>query len=153
MTQAVPPIDPNHRPSRRRATRLRASAGGILIPAAVIGAIAAFETARTTDASREVFFNISYPAIMYFVFAAFVAIVAGAFVQRLRIWRIGKGQGVGASFGARLTNMLTMGAFTSRVKTTATPASCTGASTPASWSSCSSPSSSPSTTTCRSSSA
>ncbi len=116
MTQAAP-TDPQHRPVRRRVARLRASTGGILIPAAVIGAIASFETARTSgDAQREVFFNIEWPAIMYFIFAASAAIIVGAFVQRLRIWRIGKPQGVFSNFGARLTNALTMGAFTSRVK-------------------------------------
>jgi uncharacterized integral membrane protein len=63
-----------------------------------------------------VFFNIEWPAIMYFIFAASTAIIVGAFVQRLRIWRIGKPQDVLSNFGARLTNALTMGAGTSRVK-------------------------------------
>jgi Fe-S oxidoreductase/nitrate reductase gamma subunit len=116
MTQAAP-TDPTPRPSRRFTTRLRSSTGGILIPAAVIGAIASFETARTADdAQRDIFFNVDQPAIMYFIFAASMAIIIGAFVQRLRIWRIGKPQGVFSSFGARITNMLTMGAGTSRVK-------------------------------------
>ncbi|MGH2608022.1 MAG: hypothetical protein ACRDHF_02945, partial [Tepidiformaceae bacterium] len=116
MSQAAP-TEPPRPPSRRLGSRLRSSAGGILIPAAVIGAIASFETARTSgDAQREVFFNIEAPAIMYFIFAASTAIIVGAFVQRLRVWRIGKPQGVFSSFGARLTNMLTMGAGTSRVK-------------------------------------
>jgi hypothetical protein len=114
MTQAAP-TQPTRRPARRFGTRLRSSTGGILIPAAVIGAIASFETARTSgDAQREVFFNIEWPAIMYFIFAASTAIIVGAFVQRLRIWRIGKPQRVFSNFGARLTNALTMGAGTSR---------------------------------------
>src|SRR5688572_4705641 len=116
MTQAAP-TDPTPRPSRRFTTRLRSSTGGILIPAAVIGAIASFETARTADdAQRDIFFNVDQPAIMYFIFAASMAIIIGAFVQRLRIWRIGKPQSVFSDVGARITNMLTMGVGTSRVK-------------------------------------
>jgi Fe-S oxidoreductase len=99
-----------------KGTRLRSSLGGMVIPVAVIGGIAAAETARTTDASREVFFNISTPAIMYFVFAVAVAIIIGAFVQRLRIWRLGKAYDDFSNIGARLTNALTMGVGTSRVK-------------------------------------
>ncbi|MEX2081424.1 MAG: (Fe-S)-binding protein, partial [Dehalococcoidia bacterium] len=99
-----------------RGTRLRASWASIGIPVAVLGAISALETARTTDAQREVFFNISTPAIMYFVFAGFMAIVGAAFIQRLRVWRLGKPYNVGLSLGARITNALTMGAATSRVK-------------------------------------
>lgn len=115
----MPEISTQPAPSRRRptSTRLRASLGGLLMPVAAIGAIAAFETARTADsASREVFFNIKWPWLMYMVFAAFVAIVAGALLQRARIWRLGKPWDVQAGFGARLTNALTMGAGTSRVK-------------------------------------
>jgi Fe-S oxidoreductase len=103
-------------PKTGRATRLRSSTGGLLIPLAIIGAISAAETARTTSASRPVFFNIEFPWIMYMVFGVAVAIIAGAFVRRLRIWRLGKPQGVFDHFGARLTNALTMGAATSRVK-------------------------------------
>ncbi|MEX0781910.1 MAG: (Fe-S)-binding protein [Dehalococcoidia bacterium] len=116
MTQASP-TEPTRPAAPRLTTRLRSSTGGILIPAAVIGAIASFETARTADdAQRDIFFNVDQPAIMYFIFAASMAIIIGAFVQRLRIWRIGKPQGVFSDVGARLTNMLTMGAGTSRVK-------------------------------------
>jgi Fe-S oxidoreductase/nitrate reductase gamma subunit len=103
---------------RGRSTRLNAF-GGLLIPMAVLGAIASFEMARTADhntAQREVFYNIAYPVIMYFIFAASVAVIVGAFVQRLRIWRLGRPQGVFDDLGARLTNALTMGAGTSRVK-------------------------------------
>jgi Fe-S oxidoreductase/nitrate reductase gamma subunit len=100
----------------RKGTRLRATWGSVMIPVAIIGAISAFEIGRTTDAQREVFWNIGLPALMYFVFAAFVAIVAGAFVQRARIWRLGKPANVFRNGGARITNALTMGAATSRVK-------------------------------------
>ena len=106
--------DQSYKPGR--GARLRSSTGGLFIPIAIIGAISAFETARTTSARREVFWNVSYPALMYFVFAAAVVFIVGAFVQRLRIWRLGKPQPVFDHFGARLTNMLTMGAGTSRVK-------------------------------------
>ncbi len=109
------PRPPDVLPSRR-SRPLRASLGGLLIPGAVIGAIAAFETARTSDAQREIFFNIKAPAVMYFIFAASMAIIGAAFIQRLRIWRLGKGQTVRTSLGARLTNLITMGAATSRVK-------------------------------------
>jgi Fe-S oxidoreductase len=103
-------------PKTGRGTRLRASAGGLWIPIAIVGGISAVETARTTSASREVFWNVSYPALMYFVFAAAVVFIAGAFVQRLRIWRLGKPQSVSDHIGARIINALTMGAGTSRVK-------------------------------------
>lgn len=96
--------------------RLRGSAAGWLIPIAVLGGISAFETARTSSASREVFFNISYPVVMYFIFALSVAIILGAFFQRYRIWRLGRAQNVFTDIGARLTNAMTMGAGTSRVK-------------------------------------
>ena len=99
-----------------KGTRLRASWAGIMVPVAIIGAISAFEVGRTADAQREVFWNIGLPALMYFVFAGFVAIVAGAFVQRARIWRLGKPANVFGNVGARITNALTMGAATSRVK-------------------------------------
>ncbi len=101
---------------RPKQTRFRASIGGLVVPVAVIAAISAFETARTTDASREVFFNIRAPWLMYFVFTASMGIIIWAFVQRARIWRLGKPQGVLDNIGARLTNALTMGAGTSRVK-------------------------------------
>ena len=92
--------------------------GGVLIPAAVLGAIASFETARTSgDAQREIFFNIeALGGHVLRLRGVGEAIIIGAFVQRLRIWRIGKPQGVFTDFGARLTNALTMGAGTSRVK-------------------------------------
>ncbi|GMV86795.1 MAG: (Fe-S)-binding protein [Dehalococcoidia bacterium] len=106
---------PGGQPSGK-GTRLRVSTGGIVVPLAIIGAIAAFETARTTDASREVFFNISTPWLMYFVFVVSIGIIVGAFVQRARIWRLGKPRPVLNNFGARLTQALTMGAGTSRVK-------------------------------------
>ena len=102
--------------AERRGTRLRINAGGMVIPVAVIGAIAAVETARTTDASREVFWNISAPVIMYFVFALSMVVILGALVQRVRIWRLGTSYNVFEDVGARLTNALTMGAGTSRVK-------------------------------------
>jgi len=100
----------------KKGTRLSVSFGGLVIPVAAIGAIAAIETARTTDASREVFFNISTPWLMYFVFVLSISVIIGAFVQRARIWRLGKPRPVLNNFGARLTNMLTAGAGTSRVK-------------------------------------
>ncbi|MGI8927464.1 MAG: heterodisulfide reductase-related iron-sulfur binding cluster [Tepidiformaceae bacterium] len=102
--------------SARRGSRLRASSGGILVPIAILAGISALETARTSGAQREVFFNIETPALMYFVFAASVAVIAGAFVRRLRMWRLGRPQDVLSNKGARLTNALTMGAATSRVK-------------------------------------
>ncbi len=104
-------------PSRPpKGTRFRASWGGLLIPVAVIGAISAVETARTTDASREVFFNIKTPWLMYFLFALSMAFIIGAFLQRMRIWRLGRPHHVNRSLGARITQALTMGAGTSRVK-------------------------------------
>ena len=99
-----------------RQGRFRVSIGSILIPVAILGGISAFETARTTDASREVFFNIKLPWLMYMVFGVSMAIILGAFIQRMRIWRLGKPQNVFDNIGARLTNALTMGAGTSRVK-------------------------------------
>lgn len=115
MTTLPESRPPGGQPSGK-GTRLRASFGGLVIPVAIIGAIAAFETARTTDASREVFFNISTPWLMYFVFVLSMAVIIGAFVQRARIWRLGKPRPVLNNFGARLTNLLTAGAGTSRVK-------------------------------------
>ncbi|MCZ7577384.1 MAG: 4Fe-4S dicluster domain-containing protein [Dehalococcoidia bacterium] len=53
---------------------------------------------------------------MYFVFVLSTAVIVGAFVQRARIWRLGKPRPVLNNFGARLTNLLTAGAGTSRVK-------------------------------------
>ena len=105
-----------------RASRFRSSIGGLIVPIAIIGAISAAETARTTDAQREVFFNIKAPVVMYFFFAAFVAIVAGAFIQRLRIWRLGKPQGVFDHLGARIYQALTMGTFTVEISTHIEPA-------------------------------
>src|SRR5688572_28214871 len=104
---------------RVRGMRLNTSLGGLLIPIAIIGGISALELGRTADketAQREVFFNIEYPIIMYFIFALSVAIILAAFLQRWRIWHLGKPQGVFDNFGARLTNAFTMGAGTSRVK-------------------------------------
>src|SRR5690606_41308138 len=61
------------------------------LPAAVIAAIAAFETARTSDdATREVFFNIRFSWLMYVIFAGSMAIILAALVQRVRIYRLGK---------------------------------------------------------------
>ncbi len=111
------PAAGDHQPGR--GTRLRSSLGGFMIPFAALAGIAALETARTADretAQREVFFNIQYPVIMYFIFALSMAIILGAFIQRMRIWRLGKPQGVFDHLGARLTNAMTMGAATSRVK-------------------------------------
>ena len=68
-----------------RALRLRGSLGGLLIPLVLLGAISALETARTTEASRQVFFNVNLPWLMYFVFALSIAVIVGAFIQRLRI--------------------------------------------------------------------
>ena len=99
-----------------KGTRFRASWGGLVIPVAAIAAVSAVETARTSDAQREVFFNISTPWLMYFVFALSMAVIIGAFVQRARIWRLGKPHQVNQRLGARITQALTMGAGTSRVK-------------------------------------
>jgi Fe-S oxidoreductase len=114
LAEATPGRGPGR--ETRRGTRLRVSLGSLVIPAAIIAGISAIETARTSGAQREVFFNIKAPAIMYFIFAGAVAVVGAAFLQRLRVWRLGKPQGVFDNFGARLTNALTMGAATSRVK-------------------------------------
>jgi ferredoxin len=115
MTQANEPVASESKPSKR-GTRLRMNLGGLIIPAAFIAAISAVETARTTDASRTVFWNINMPSLMYIVMAISLAIIVGAFVQRLRIWRLGKSYNVGSSLGSRLTNAMTMGAGTSRVQ-------------------------------------
>ena len=80
-----------------------------MVPLAIIGAIGALETARTSDAQRETLFNISTPAIMYFVFAACVAVILSAFIRRLRIWRLGQPANVLQDVGGRVTNLLTMG--------------------------------------------
>ncbi|MCL4232654.1 MAG: (Fe-S)-binding protein [Dehalococcoidia bacterium] len=111
---SIPGNNPGGEP--RKGSRLRASTGGIIIPLGILGAISAAEVARTTDAQRQVFWNITAPVLMYFVFAAMVAVVVGAFVMRLRVWRLGKPSSVFDNFGARLTNLATMGAGTSRVK-------------------------------------
>ncbi len=92
------------------------SIGGVFIPVAILGAISAFEIARTSSAQREVFGNIAFPQIMYFIFGITVAVILAAFVRRMRIWRLGKPQSVTDNMGARITNFLTMGAGTSRVK-------------------------------------
>jgi len=63
-----------------------------------------------------VFFNISTPWLMYFVFVLSIAVIVGAFVQRARIWRLGKPHPVFDNLGARIANVLTAGAGTSRVK-------------------------------------
>ncbi len=99
-----------------KGTRLRISLGGLLIPLAIVVAIGALETARTEGAHREVFFNIRGFAIMYFIFGISVALIAFAFLQRVRIWRLGKPINIFQNFGGRLTNALTMGAGTSKVK-------------------------------------
>ncbi|MFQ5382837.1 MAG: hypothetical protein ACE5EF_14655, partial [Dehalococcoidia bacterium] len=98
-----------------RAARIRGSAAGWLIPVAVLGGVSAFETARTSSAGREVFVNITYPAVMYFVFALSVAIIGAAFYQRYRIWHLGRPADVSGDLGARITNALTLGAGTSRL--------------------------------------
>ncbi|MGE5595328.1 MAG: respiratory nitrate reductase subunit gamma, partial [Hyphomicrobiales bacterium] len=105
-------------PDGHKGLRLRASAGGLVIPAAIIAGISAIETARTeSTAQREVFFNIDLAWLMYFVFAVSMAVIFGALVQRIRIWRLGtKEWKVTDNIGARITNALTMGAATSRVK-------------------------------------
>ncbi len=103
-------------PRAAKGARFNVSLVGIAIPVAVIAAIGALETARTEGAQREVFFNISGFAVMYFIFGVAVAFIAGAFVQRLRVWRLGRGADVFNDLGARLTNAITMGAGTSRVK-------------------------------------
>ncbi|MEJ5220895.1 MAG: heterodisulfide reductase-related iron-sulfur binding cluster [Tepidiforma sp.] len=100
----------------RKGTRLRGSWGGIVVPVAILAAISAIETARTTDASREVFFNIKTPWLMYFVFTVAMAVIFGALLQRMRVWRLGKPHRVNQSLSGRITNMLTLGAGTSRVK-------------------------------------
>ena len=105
---------PQNDPKPPKGTRLRASWGGLVIPVAIIAAISAAETARTTDASREVFFNIEMPWLMYLVFTASMAIILGALLQRMRIWRLGKSHDVNRSLGARIAQALTMGAGTSR---------------------------------------
>ena len=99
-----------------RGTRLKISLGGLLIPLAIVIAIGALETARTEGAHREVFFNIRGFAIMYFIFGIAVAVIAFAFLQRVRIWRLGRPINIFQNFGGRITNALTMGAGTSRVK-------------------------------------
>ncbi|GBD24505.1 Lactate utilization protein A [bacterium HR29] len=101
---------------RRSGLRLRVNLGSLVLPVAIIGAIAAFELGRTSDAQREVFFNIKAPAAMYFLFGLFMTVVFGAFVQRARVWRLGKPYRVTDNLGARLVNFLTLGAATSRIK-------------------------------------
>ncbi len=101
---------------RRRGARFNVSLAGVAVPVAIIAAIGALETARMEGAQREVFFNIRGFAVMYFLFGLSVAVIAGAFLQRARIWRLGKGANLSGDLGARLTNALTMGAGTSRVK-------------------------------------
>lgn len=103
-------------PEGRKRGRFNVSLAGVAVPLAIIAAIGALETARTEGAQREVFFNIRGFAVMYFLFGLSVAVIAGAFLQRARIWRLGKGANLSGDLGARLTNALTMGAGTSRVK-------------------------------------
>ena len=103
-------------PGGRKRGRFNVSLAGVAVPLAIIAAIGALETARTEGAQREVFFNIRGFAVMYFLFGLSVAVIAGAFLQRARIWRLGKGANLSGDLGARLTNALTMGAGTSRVK-------------------------------------
>lgn len=114
------PSRPNHdnhdSDKKRRGIRLNSAGPGFLIPVAIILAIGALDMTRTSAAQREVFIGIDYPIIMYFIFAACVAIIVGALVLRMRVWRLGKPQPVWNNLGARFTNMLTMGAGTSRVK-------------------------------------
>ena len=69
------------------------------MPVAVIAAIGALETAQTERASREVFFNIQGFAVMYFIFGVSVAVILGAFLQRLRVWRLGRGHNVFNNLG------------------------------------------------------
>ena len=95
--------------------RFNVSLIGVAAPVAVIAAIGALETAQTERASREVFFNIKGFAIMYVIFGVSVAVIAGAFIQRLRVWRLGRRHGVFNNLGARLTNALTLGVGTGRV--------------------------------------
>jgi len=108
-------VSGSRRAVQGKAARIRGSVAGWLIPVAVLGGISAFESARTSSASREVFVNITYPAVMYFVFALSVAIIGAAFYQRSRIWRLGRSANVSGDFGARITNALTLGAGTSRL--------------------------------------
>ncbi|MFN0096858.1 MAG: heterodisulfide reductase-related iron-sulfur binding cluster [Dehalococcoidia bacterium] len=105
-------------PPAPKGTRFNVSFGGMLIPLAGLGALSALELARTADhdsAQREVFFNISYPVIMYFIFGVAMAIIVGAFIQRMRFWRLGKSQSVTDKLGLRVWNVLTLGAATGRV--------------------------------------
>ena len=98
-----------------KGSRFNVSIVGVAVPVAVIAAIGALETAQTERASREVFFNIKGFAVMYFIFGVAVAVILGAFVQRLRVWRLGRGHSVFNDLGARITNALTLGAGTGRV--------------------------------------
>ncbi len=107
---------PNAGPAHK-GTRLN-SLGGLLLPLAGLGALSAFELARTADhesAQREVFLNISYPVIMYFVFGLAVAIIGAAFLRRMRMWRLGKSHNVTDQLGLRVWNMFSLGAATGRV--------------------------------------
>src|SRR5690606_17784915 len=96
---------------KSRGTRLRASLGPMIIPFAFIGAIGALDMARFFQAEddeggsaqREVFFNIDLPILFYILFAVLVAVLVGALIQRIRVWRIGKSQGVLDKPGARAT--------------------------------------------------
>jgi Fe-S oxidoreductase/nitrate reductase gamma subunit len=111
---SIPQNNPNA--PETKPTRFRATWAGLVIPVAVIGGISAIETARTSSASREVFFNVKAPWLMYLLFALSMAIIIGAFVQRARIWRLGRPHSVNRSLGARIAQALTLGAGTSRVK-------------------------------------
>ncbi len=116
MSAAQPPQEQPRKEARAKGARFNVSLSAIAIPVAIVAAIGALETAQTGGAQREVFFNISGFAVMYFIFGIAVAVIVGAFVQRLRVWRLGKSANVFDHLGARITNALTMGAGTSRVK-------------------------------------
>jgi Fe-S oxidoreductase len=119
MSVQQPPANGVQPPSRGAGVRLRSSIGGVLLPFTILAGISAFELGRTAEketAQREVFFNIAYPAIMYFIFALSMAIILGAFLQRARVWRLGKPQKVTDQLGARVIQLFTLGAGTSRVK-------------------------------------
>src|SRR6185312_1930961 len=116
MTQQAPSLNPGPNEAPPKPARFRVSVAGILVPVAIIGAIGALDTARASNAQREVFINIAFPQFMYFIFALCVAIIVGALYMRARIWRLGKPHSVTDHLGARIVQFLTLGAGTSRVK-------------------------------------
>ena len=116
MTQQAPSLNPGPNEAPPKPARFRVSVAGILVPVAIIGAIGALDTARASNAQREVFINIAFPQFMYFIFALCVAIIVGALYMRARIWRLGKHHSVTDHLGARIMQFLTLGAGTSRVK-------------------------------------